>query len=434
VISDLPGLAVPAAPSSPTDAGVRQPLVATLAATYLSEYDRTADGLIRLDRASDWSEFLAAANQSTAPQQNVLYADVDGHIGFISAGRIPLRPAGGGRMPVPGWTGAADWVGFVPSDGLPQAFDPPSGYLVNANNRPVPHDYPWPILGAWDAGFRAERIEKLIAATVPQTVEGTAALQLDSVSLVARRLLPLMLDRLPNPDRHSEIVGWLRNWDGTMRRDRPEPLIFAAWLREFVRALCADELGAAFGEYWDYRPRFVETALTEQTQWCDDVGTTPVEDCPSRLDSALDTALRELSRELGGDPGTWRWGDLHQARFEHPFWRRIPLIGRLAGAFVEVDGGSDTINRGASRFADPDHPFAAVHGASFRGVYDLSDLGNSRFILSTGQSGNPMSRHYRDMTPLWRTGAGIPLNATRQELDGEAESLLLVSASQPSRR
>jgi penicillin amidase len=198
--------------------------------------------------------------------------------------------------------------------------------------------------------------------------------------------------------------------------------------------LCADELGAAFDEYWDYRPRFVESALTEQTQWCDDVGTAMVEDCPSRLESALDAALAGLSPKLGSDPETWRWGDLHQARFEHPFWRRVPLIGPLASASIEVDGGNDTINRGASRLADPDHPFAAVHGASFRGVYDLSDLGNSRLVLSTGQSGNPLSRHYRDMTPLWRTGAGIRLNATRQELEGEAESsLLLLPAYQPSR-
>jgi penicillin amidase len=159
-----------------------------------------------------------------------------------------------------------------------------------------------------------------------------------------------------------------------------------------------------------------------------------VEDCPSRLESALDAALAGLSPKLGSDPETWRWGDLHQARFEHPFWRRVPLIGSLASASIEVDGGNDTINRGASRLADPDHPFAAVHGASFRGVYDLSDLGNSRLVLSTGQSGNPLSRHYRDMTPLWRTGAGIRLNATRQELEGEAESsLLLLPAYQPSR-
>ena len=124
-----------------------------------------------------------------------------------------------------------------------------------------------------------------------------------------------------------------------------------------------------------------------------------------------------MSRTLGGDPATWRWGNVHQARFEHPFWRRIPLIGRLAGASIEVDGGNDTINRAASRLADPDHPFAAVHGAGFRGVYDLGDLGNSRFVLSTGQSGNPLSRHYRDMTSLWRDGAGIRLNATRDELE-----------------
>jgi penicillin G amidase len=434
VISDLPGLAVSAPPSLSAAAGAGQPVVAALAATWLGDDDRTADALIALDRASDWREVLAAAEVSTAPQQNVLYADVDGHIGFVSAGRIPLRPAGGGRMPVPGWTGAADWTGFVPPDGLPEAFDPSSGALVNANNSPVPRDFPWPIRGAWDAGFRAQRIEDLLAAPVPQTVEGTAALQLDSVSLMARRLLPLMLEGLPEPAHHPEVVARLRSWDGTMRRDRPEPLIFAAWLREFVRALAAEALGASFDEFWDYRPRFVESVLTEQTQWCDDIATTTFEDCPSRLDAALDAALATVSRELGGDPATWRWGKMHQARFEHPFWRNVPLIGALAGISVEVDGGEDTINRGASRLADPDHLFAAVHGAGFRGVYDLGDLGNSRFVLSAGQSGNPLSRHYRDMTSLWREGAGIRLNATRDELENEAEnSLLLVPAPQQRR-
>ena len=435
VISDLPGLAVSSPPSLSADAGVGQPVLAALAATYLGDDDRTADALITLQRASNWQELLAAAEESTAPQQNVFYADVAGHIGFVSAGRIPLRPAGDGRMPVPGWTGTDDWTGFVPADGSPQAFDPSSGALVNANNRPVPRDFPWPIPGAWDAGFRARRIEQLLTAGVPQTVEGTAALQLDSVSLMARRLLPLMLDGLPGPARHPEVVARLRNWDGTMRRDRPEPLIFAAWLRELVRALAADELGAFFDEYWDYRPRFVESALTEQTQWCDDIRTKAIEDCPSRLGAALDAALATLSRKLGGDPATWRWGSVHQVRFEHPFWRSVPLIGAFAGVSVEVDGGSDTINRGASRLADPDHPFAAVHGASFRGVYDLGDLGNSCFVLSTGQSGNPLSRHYQDMTSLWRDGAGIRLNATREELENEAESsLLLVPAAQPRRR
>jgi penicillin amidase len=420
VISDLTGLFAPAS------SGGAGPHVLALAATYLGDLDGTTDALVTLNRARNWQEFLAAAEQVAAPQQNVFYADVSGHIGFVSAGHIPVRPSGGGKMPAPGWTGVFDWSGFVPFDGLPSAFDPPSGHLANANNRTVSQNHSWPILGAWDDGFRAQRIEEIVATEAPQTVEGTAALQLESTSDMARRLLPLMLGPLPTPNKHPEVIGLLRAWSGEMKRERPEPLIFAAWLRELVRVLCADELGDAFADYWDYRPRFVEIALTAEPQWCDDIRTPAIEDCPSMLDKALDAALRELSTKLGSEVGRWRWGDLHRARFEHPLWQRVPLIGGLASSSVEVDGGSDTINRGASRLADPDHPFAAVHGASFRSVYDLADLGNSRFVLAMGQSGNPLSRHYRDMTPLWRAGAGIRLNATREALEHEAESRLVL--------
>ena len=341
---------------------------------------------------------------------------------------------GGGGMPVRGWTEVGDWIGFIPFEDMPKVLDPESGRLVNANNRPMPLDYPWPIEGDWDAGFRAARIEERLAEATPQSMEATAALQLDAVSLMARRLLPLMLDRLPRLDQHANVRGRLRNWDGNMRHDRPEPLIFVAWLREVVRALCADELGPAFNEYWDFRPRFVEAALTKRMQWCDDVDTVAVEDCPSRLELALEAAVQEVSRKLGPDPDAWRWGDVHRIRFENPFWKTIPLIGRFADASIEVDGGNDTISRAASRIADPDNPFAAVHGASFRGIYDLADLSNSRMILATGQSGNPLSRHYLDMMPLWRDGHGIRLDATRQELQQTAKNrLLLMPSAQRSR-
>jgi penicillin amidase len=327
-----------------------------------------------------------------------------------------------------------DWLGFVPFEDMPKVLDPSSGRLVNANNRPMPLDYPWPVEGDWDAGFRAARIEDRLAETNPQTVESTAALQLDSVSLMARRLVPLMLDKLSGLDPHLAIIERLRSWDGTMRHDSPEPLIFAAWLREVVRALCQDELGPAFNDYWDYRPRFVEVALTKSPRWCDDIGTDEVEDCPSRLALALTTALEELSHRFGADSDGWRWGDAHKASFSNPSWDRIPIVGRLARTSLVIDGGNDTINRTASRISDPDNPFAAVHGASFRGIYDLAEPGNSLVVLATGQSGNPFSRHYRDMMPLWRDGLGIRLNATRHELERDAESSLsMVPLSQPSR-
>ena len=434
VISDLIGGTDSTATRLPDGDGGRAPPLAALKATYLGDDDRTAEALFSLNKATDWRDFLAAAEAATSPQQNVFYADREGHIGFLSAGRIPLRPAGGGWMPVEGWTEASDWVGFIPFEGMPKTFDPRSGRLINANNRPVPLDYPWPLHGGWDAGFRAARIEDRLAEASPQTIERTAALQLDSVSLMARQLLPLMLDKLPRLDRHAEVIEQLESWDGTMSHERPEPLIFAAWLREVVRALCQDELGAAFNDYWDYRPRFVEAVLTVRPQWCDDVGTMQVEDCSSLLQAALDSALLELSRKLGADREDWRWGAVHLARFQHPLWGRIPLIGQLVATSTVISGGNDTINRAASRISDTDDPFAAVHGASFRGVYDLADLGNSRLILATGQSGNPFSRHFRDMMPLWREGGGIRLRGTRQELEQRAKSiLLLVPSTQPSR-
>jgi len=408
--------------------GAADGTVLALAATWLAEHDSTADGLFELGRARDARDVLAAAAKATAPQQNLFYADVDGRIGWIAAGQIPLRPPGGGRLPAEGWTGAADWRGFVPVAGWPQATEPRSGVLINANNRPVPPDWPWPINGSWDVGFRAQRIAERLAPATPQTFEEQSALQLDAVSLMARRLLPLMLAALPPPTdpAAATAAALLVGWTGEMRADRPEPLIFAAWLRAFVRAVAADELGDAFAAWWDYRPLFVERVLTGHGRWCDDIGTAADETCGAQLGCSLGEATADLTRRLGATPADWRWGELHAARFEHPFWGRVPLVGRLVDARVPMNGGNDTIDRAASQVANDEEPFGAVHGAGFRGVYDLADLGRSQFVLATGQSGNPLSRHFRDLTAMWRAGSGIRLDATRESLQRDAETLLVL--------
>jgi penicillin amidase len=219
-------------------------------------------------------------------------------------------------------------------------------------------------------------------------------------------------------------VALLRQWDGTMARDRPEPLLFAAWLRALVRALFADELGPAFPEWWDDRPLSVERALTVRPAWCDDVTTPATEDCAGRIEAALDAALADLGRRLGGRPGDWRWGTLHRAALTHPLWDRIPLIGRLANLHPAVGGGNDTVDRAAFRSSDEAQPFAAVHGAGFRGVYDLADLARSRFVLAAGQSGHPLSPHYRDFTDLWRSGGGIALTGSADDLQRAGASPL----------
>ncbi len=444
VISDLPNLRgqpiVPSPSEAPDGADTGEPAdaaapsyVLSLAAPYLRADDRTPDGLLRVNRAYQAIDVIEAARLATAPQQNVLFADVDGHVGAVTAGLVPLRPTGRGWMPQPGWTGAHDWTGFLPFEALPQALDPPSGRLVNANNRPAPADWPWPLPGSFDDGFRARRIEQRLASDGPQTLARSASLQMDPVSLAARRLLPLMLAGLPptaadaGTTGRSETIRLLRGWDGTMARDRPEPLLFAAWLRELVRSIFADELGPAFPQWWDDHPLAVERALTTRQTWCDDVATPSMEDCSSRIESALDAALSDLARRLADQtwkgPADWRWETLHYASITHPLWDKVPLANRLADLRPEVAGGNDTVDRGAYRSADEQQPFAAVHGAGFRAVYDFADLSRSRFVLAAGQSGNPLSPHYRDMTGLWNDGEGITIT-------GSIEALLEAGATQ----
>lgn len=430
VISDLAGL--PDGIEASTGAGAADEVVLSLATTALLDDDRTADALLDLARARSVPQFLAATATAVAPQQNVFYADVDGRIGFVSAGRIPARPPGNGWLPVEGWSGDHDWQGFLPFEGQPQLFDPPSGLLVNANNRPVPADWPYPLAGAWDPGFRAARIDEVLNGEAPRTPADSAALQVDATSLMMRRLLPPMLAGLP-PQQNAparRAVELLAAWNGEMRADAVQPLLFAAWVRELVRVLAADKLGPAFAEYWDYRPLFVANVLAGDAAWCDDTTTPAVESCADALQAALDAALAGLSERLGPDPNVWHWGDVHRLRLENILWSQVPLVGGLLGVRLPVDGGNDTPLRTASRFADPDEPFAAVHGAGFRAVYDLADLAASRFILAGGQSGNPFSSHWTDMVETWMAGSGVKLAGDRATLRREADTRLELLPSQ----
>ena len=398
--------------------------VLALAATYLRNDDRTAEAAYRLNRARDWDEFVRAVEDFHSPQANLMYADVDGNIGFIAPGRVPIRRSGHGEAPSAGWTGETDWTGFVPFEELPGAYNPASGRLVNANNKLVADDYPWYLGSGWDEGYRARRIDDLLVAGTPHTLESNAAIQEDTVSLMARDLLPIMLERLPDRKRYRRVTGMLRAWSGDMSRDRPEPLIFAAWMREFNRAVYADELGDLTRDYFGYRPRFIRFVLEHRPIWCDDIATQGVEDCASRLETALDAALEDLSDRFGRDPDAWRWGDAHRAEFKNLMFGRVPVLRAFANLSIASDGGSYTVNRGAGHLGDPERPFAHVHGAGFRAVYDLSDLSRSLFIIATGQSGNPLSSHYGDLLRTWRDGGWMRLGQSREALERNAAGRL----------
>ena len=354
--------------------------------------DRTAEALGRLNEVRDWPGFVAALRDFHSPQQNIVYADRTGRIGIVSPGRVPNRRDG---FDVSAETG---WSHLIPFDWLPRRADPPSGRIVNANNRLVDETYPYYLGREWEAPYRALRIETLLDAGAAH-----AAIQNDTVSLSARELLPYLLSAVPD--------ARLQAWDGDMARNRPEPLIYMAWVREAMRAVFADELGPLFEAWWAYRPLVLRRALLDRPAWCDDTATKAKETCKDRLAMAHRRAVAFLQERYGAE--TPPWGEVHRARFAHPVAGRIPLLRDLLDREIASGGGPTTVNRGSARFSDERHPFRHSHGAGYRAIYNLDDLDKSRFIQAVGQSGNPFSPHYDDLMELWRDGAYITLEPAK---------------------
>ena len=271
--------------------------------TALREDDISSQGAGMLERAKNWSEFLAAARDYHSPQQNMVYADVEGNIGFIAPGRVPIRKRENllqGQAPVPGWDAVYDWQGFIPFEELPKNFNPASGVVVTANQKIVSNDYPHFISREWAPPHRADRIEGLLRVQGKHSVESFRRIQADVTSLAMQDILPLLLAVPVDNEETRKIHSQLSAWNGEMSAERPEPLIAAAWCRELTRLVYSDELGPElFTDSWDQRVVFMRNVLQDtagQSRWCDDITTPQRETCADLIKRALVLAVADLKR------------------------------------------------------------------------------------------------------------------------------------------
>jgi penicillin amidase len=383
--------------------GAAEPgFVLALAATFAIPEDRSAEALWEANHAADWPSFRAALEKFVGPMQNIVYADVDGTIGFIAAGLVPIRRNGDGWLPVPGWTGEYDWIGFIPFAALPSAINPLSGHFISANNKIVPDSYPYFLSRDWDLPNRAERIEAMLTATPVQTPASSAAIQADTLSLMAQHLVPLMT-RMADPTATTRAaIQLMRRWDFRMDMDKVEPLIFTAWLREFSRTILFGRFGDTVADYWDLKPRVMERVLTERPDWCDDPKRPGEETCGSRLTESLESALGLLRRNFGPDMTQWQWRRAHIARFENSVFSRLPVLRDWLEVAIPTPGGYDTLNRGPSTIRDDMRPFEQRYGAALRMITDLASPHDAGMMTTPGQSGEPLSAHFADLLHRWR--------------------------------
>lgn len=370
--------------------------VLAVAMANLAPRDTAADALLALNRATSVAEARAAAARFSSPPQTLTVADAAGRIAQYLVGRTPIRRAGDGSVPRPGWDGAADWTGFVPFDAMPHAEDPPGGVLAAANSRPVPPGGPVFLGRAFPGDWRLRRIATLLRAAPKHEAEGFARMQMDVVSTFAEEVLPV-LRAVPASAEAAPAQALLRDWDGRMEAGLPQPLIFHAWMLAFRREALAllqlpPDLDAGGAEFLSALLRPDGAAA-----WCG------ADRCAALLSRSLDQAVRSLGEAQGRDPAAWRWGSVHVARFEHPLLRFVPVLGRLTRLEAETSGDGETVSRGGFRGTGPT-PFAHVHGAGLRVVFDLADPEGVLAMIATGQSGNPLSDHWGDLLERWRDG------------------------------
>ncbi|MFL6717375.1 MAG: penicillin acylase family protein [Burkholderiaceae bacterium] len=397
--------------------------------TALRPDDLSFQASLRLNRARDWEEFLSATRDFGAPQQNVVYADVAGNIGFVAPARVPLRRRDNdlkGLAPAPGWDARYDWAGFIPFDELPRQYNPMSQQIVTANQKVVGPAYPHFLTSEWVLPYRANRIAGMLESAPLHDLDSFTGIQKDVVSLAARELLPLLAKAQPKSEQGRAALKALANWDGSMDAGRAEPLVYNAWLRELSRQLFARPLGdALMKDFWELRNVHQPTVNALRTMeagnlWCSGAqGTQSLPRCMDVLSDSLEAALADLRKRYGEQMTAWRWGAAHEALSEHRPFSKVPALARYFELRLPSPGDTYTVNVGRNNLRDDAAPYTNHHAPSLRALYDLSDLEKSRFMHSTGQSGNPLSPLYSNFAQRWVDVAYLPMRTVRAEVEKE---------------
>ncbi|MDB5771755.1 MAG: penicillin acylase family protein [Burkholderia sp.] len=418
--------ALPVLAKAPVDA---TKYVISFSWTALRPDDLTLQAGIKLNRSSNWQDFVEAAKDFSAPQQNIVYADVDGNVGLIAPARVPIRKAENdlkGLAPAPGWEARYDWNGFIPFEALPRQFNPSSHRITTANHKIVGADYPHFLTSEWNLPYRANRIDQLLDASPKHSMNSFARIQGDHQSLAAQELLPVLRTTVPRSDAAKAALNALAGWNGEMDANRAQPLIFHAWMREASRQIFQDELGEALlKDYLDLRN--IHQAMGNvlkneggQGRWCADINAPSngkPQSCGDVLSLSLDKAVGDLEHRYGKDMSKWRWGDAHTARSEHRPFSKVDVLARIFDIRVPVSGDSYTVNAARLSLRDEKEPFITRHAPSFRALYDLAEPENSRFVHSTGQSGNVLSPLYRNYAQRWAKVEYLPMKTVRAEVE-----------------
>jgi penicillin amidase len=392
-------------------------------------------GFPLLGRAQNWNEFVELTRHIGGPGQNMIYADVDGNIGFTIPARIPIRAKGDGSLPVPGDTDQYEWKGYILFEELPRVLNPPDGIIATANARTVGPGYKYFLSARWAGPFRTERLYQQLEGRTGLLPADMNAIQNDILSLpnkfLAAQLVAATKSNRSMDPRVKALIDKLKSWDAKATADSVETTFVEYTRHTLFHNFLSPFLGDDTSKYELWEPRsvynnvwwrdkvFLENILrTRPNSWLPKGFADSNElliDSANEAVSQLEKATRE------SDPAHWTWGRMHPLEIPHPLGRGGALRGALSIGPYETGGTVDTVKA-----------MGVGHGPAMRFVADLSNFDNSLMEITTGESGQYASPYFRDQFPEWFDGRGIPApfsEATADKMRAHRLFLLPAAAS-----
>jgi penicillin amidase len=388
------------------------------------EAPSAAAAILAINRATSWEEFRAACSRWGTPAMNLLYADVDGNIGYQMVGRMPIRSRGEGLVPAPGWSGQYEWRSeVVPFDDLPRAFNPPDGLWANANHdvgKGNPHFYGREFIDP----ARYKRIRQVLESKQRHSAVDFGALQADEVSLPARRIAELLVGDASAGSRvETRVVEELRGWDGRISADSAAAAIYEVFRNEFFTIRYSESLGDLVAAVLGVGPHPLLSAVNSHYFLQTSRLLTYLEEngVDNIVRRALRTTVQQLTKRLGPDVKTWHWGKLHPLRMDHALSVRKPLGMLLNVPTFPWSGDLETVRAGGSL---PAQLSAGGPISAYRFIADCADWDNSLSCIPAGQSGHRGSPHYADQVETWRRIGYHPLAYSRPAISRVARHTL----------
>jgi penicillin amidase len=399
--------------------------------------------ILGVNNATNWNEFKSALKDFAVPGQNFVYADKEGNIGYVFGSKLPIRNSAGATIVFDGSTDKYDWRGYISQDQIPTLFNPTRDFIASANNKTL-KDFKYYISNLWEPTSRIDRIDELLTGKKQQSVSDFQKYQMDFVSPYAKEITKYILDAFQNVKVINNnlrlSLELLRDWNYEMDQYSQVPAIYATFLKHLLKNIYEDEMGTdLYNEFVfvaNIPYRSLERVLSSpDCSWFDNINTPQIESENDIIRKSFTDALTELEEKYGKDLTEWQWGDMHKVTFKHSFSGFSGFLDKFINIGpYDIGGDGTTIFNTEYPFYDSIEKYPHFRhsefqnnlGPAMRYIYDFSNPDEFYMILTTGESGNVMSNHYRDMSQMWLRGGYVKVRTDEMSISGGNKKMLKI--------